>query len=65
MTLKQARIKAGITQRQASERINKTVMTLQRYESGKTDMNAKDFMTLCKFYGVSPNDITLLYSEGE
>ena len=63
VTLKQARINAGLTQKQVADELNKTIITVQRYENGKTDLNAKTFLILCKLYGVSADEIILPHTE--
>jgi transcriptional regulator with XRE-family HTH domain len=49
------REKAGLSQSQAAARLGLAKFTYVRYEQGSALMNVKNFMAVCKFYGVEPN----------
>lgn len=59
MTLKQARIRAQLTQKEAADKIGKTQNTINRYENGSINISVLTFIKLCHLYGVSVNDIDL------
>lgn len=63
ITLKAARVNAGITQAKAAETVNTTARTVASWESGKTLPDIASFKTLCKLYGVSMDAISFLPNE--
>lgn len=50
VSLRAARINAGITIDGAAKAVNKHRNTILRWESGKTEIPAKDFKKLCDLY---------------
>lgn len=52
-TLKQARLYAGLTQKQAAERLNISKNTLANYEAYKTMPNYEKAKEMAILYGVS------------
>ena len=60
ITLKAARVNAGITQAVAAEAVNMTTRTVASWENGKTLPDIVSFKTLCKLYGVSMDAVSFL-----
>jgi transcriptional regulator with XRE-family HTH domain len=54
--LKEARIDAGLTQRQVSKLLHYDRSTLAHKESGKIPFYAWELLQLCKLYQISPED---------
>lgn len=52
ITLKAARVNAGITQEQVKAETGYSRNTLYLWESGKCSPKAKDLKRLCELYGV-------------
>lgn len=59
ITLKAARINAGIKQIEAARYLKKSKITLSRWENGKSDIPVKDFRKLCSLYKVNESNIFL------
>ena len=59
MTLRAARINAGMTQEQAAKQVNVDVSTIAKWEKGKTYPTIDRFTVLCGAYGVAMDDIFL------
>lgn len=57
ISLKAARINAGITIDQAAKAANVSYGTIRNWESGKTTPGIGKFRALCQLYGVSMADI--------
>jgi transcriptional regulator with XRE-family HTH domain len=60
ITLKAARVNAGITQSKAADVVKTTTRTISSWESGKTLPDIASFKTLCKLYGVSMDAVSFL-----
>ena len=60
ITLKAARVNAGLTQKEAAEKIGVSVSTLAYFEQGKRFPNVPQILTIEKLYGVGFNDIIFL-----
>lgn len=58
MTLKAARVNAGLTQAEASKKLGVTQSTLRRWETG-SDMKLSQFMSLCRLYNVTCDSLFL------
>ena len=52
ITLKAARVNAGLTQEQVMEKTGFSRQTLIRWESGKTSPKLEKLLRLCELYGV-------------
>lgn len=52
LTLRAARVNAGLTQQQVLEATGYARSTLARWEKGKTRPRVNDLEVLCKLYGV-------------
>jgi transcriptional regulator with XRE-family HTH domain len=63
LTLKSARVNAGLTQVKAAEKIGISKETLGNYENGKTFPNARVIEKMEEVYGVSYNDIIFLQKD--
>lgn len=55
MTLKAARINAGLTQEQVREKTGIARSTLMRWERGRSSPRVRDLAVLCELYGVPMN----------
>ena len=59
ITLKAARVNAGLTQAEAAEKLGKIKQTIGSWESGKTKPRSTELAALCDLYAV-PIDLILL-----
>ena len=50
ISLKAARVNAGLTQEQAAKAIGKTKQTIVNWETGKTDIKYSDLIRLSELY---------------
>lgn len=57
ITLKAARVNAGLTQLAAADKLNVSVSTLKNWECGKTFPKQPQIEALCELYGVSYDNI--------
>lgn len=57
ITLKAARVNAGLTQKEAAEKIGVAQSTLRNWENGSTDPKLAQFMMMCQLYNVSCDNI--------
>lgn len=62
LSLKAARVNAGLTQKQAAKLLGISNCTLGKWENGASFPNAKQISMLCNLYGVSYNDLIFLPS---
>ena len=53
ITLKAARVNAGLTQNEAATEIGVAVSTLKNWESGKTFPKQPQIEAMCQLYGIS------------
>lgn len=61
-TLRAARVNAGLTQKEAAEKLNVSNKTVWSWESGKTMPNVNKIDAICSLYGMSYDDIIFLPS---
>lgn len=59
ISLRAARIDAGLTQKQAAEQIGVTPLTLQNWEHGIFEPRYSHLKKACEVYGRKPEDIFL------
>jgi len=59
ITMKAARVNAGLTLKEASQKIGVTLQTLACWESGKTSPTIKKAFKLCEVYDININDLFL------
>ena len=59
ITLKAARINAGLSQAEAAKKIGVNTMTVARWESGKNDIPVSKFRALCKIYGCKEEEMNV------
>lgn len=59
ISLKAARINAGLTQSQVAKALKKGKQTIVNWESGKTTLDVANFAALCDLYGVKKDYIFL------
>ena len=52
ITLKAARVNAGMTQDEAAHALNKTKQTIVNWESGLTEIKYRDLMRLSELYSM-------------
>ena len=57
ITLKQARLLAGLSRQEVSERTGRSTWTIKNWEDGTTYPSIKDFIILCNLYSVQVADI--------
>ena len=57
ITLKAARVNAGLTQLAVAKKLDISVATLKNWESAKTFPKQPHIEALCELYGVSYNNI--------
>lgn len=57
LTLKGARVNAGLTQKEAGEKLGVTSVTLSNWEKGKTFPKASQLVKIASLYGVRIEDI--------
>lgn len=60
ITLKAARVNAGLTQKEAAKRLNVGNKTMWAWEQGKTMPKVNKIDAICDLYGVSYDDIIFL-----
>lgn len=63
--IKQARIKAGISQASAAESIFRSRNAVVGYESGVSSPNPNQLAILCKLYKTTPNNLLGFQPEKE
>lgn len=59
ISLKAARVNAGLTQAQAAAKAGKNKMTISNWENGKNPIDSFSLEKLCTIYGVTIEDIFL------
>ena len=57
ISLRAARINAGLTQAQAAEKLSIDRTTRMRWESGKSSPKLADVQRMCRLYGISTADL--------
>lgn len=60
ITLKAARINAGLTQEFVAKEVKKTKNTIRNYEQGKSTPDMETGKKLAELYGVSVDDLNFL-----
>lgn len=63
ITLKAARVNAGLSQKQAAERLNVTKDTLRSWEKGRTFPTIEKIQMIEKLYSITYADIIFLPRE--
>ena len=59
VSLRASRVNANLTIKDVSEALKVTQQTIRRWESGKTEPSASEFLRLCEMYQISPNNVFL------
>lgn len=59
ITLRAARVNAGLSQNQLAEKIGVAPKTVQRWESGKSEIKPIYLYALCGATGMTPDDLQL------
>lgn len=59
ISLKAARVNAGLTQQEAAEKCGIPIRVLRKGETDVSSLNVAHFFALCREYGVDPDDIFL------
>lgn len=57
--LKDARTENNLTQKEVATILKMTQQQYSRFENGVFELNYSQILTLCKLYGISPNDLFL------
>ena len=60
LTLKAARVRAGLTQKEAAKKVGVNVSTLISYELGRTFPDVKTLKQIEEVYGIGYNDLDFL-----
>lgn len=60
ITLKAARVNAGLTQKEAAAKLNVSNKTLWNWETGVRVPNINKVKAICELYGMSYDDIIFL-----
>ena len=60
LTLKAARVNAGLTQEEVAKKVKKSKNTIVNYESGKRSPDMVTGKALAKLYGCSVDDLIFL-----
>lgn len=60
LTIKAARVNAGLTQKAAAKKLNVSNKTLGSWENGQTTPNIKKVPDICSLYGVGYDDLIFL-----
>lgn len=59
ISLRAARVNAGLTQSDVAKKLRKNKQTIVNWENGKTEIDLGNFYTLCNLYKVKTSDIFL------
>jgi len=59
ITLKAARVNAGLTQLEVAKRLRKNKQTIVNWEMGRSLPDVANFAALCSLYGADGNEIFL------
>ena len=59
ISLKAARVNAGLTQEAVAAMLKKSKVTIINWEKGKTSIDKGNFDALCRLYSVDENNILL------
>ena len=59
ISLKAARVNAGMSQKDLAKAIERNVSTIINWETGKTTINVPDFRKLCRLLGLQEDNIYL------
>ena len=59
ITLKAARVNAGLTQEEVAVKLRKNKQTIVNWETGKTTIDFANLVALCRLYKVSEDNIFL------
>ena len=59
ITLKAARVNAGLSQEQVAAKMHKSKATIGFWENGKAKMDLANFTVLCDLYKVKKEDILM------
>lgn len=59
ITLKAARVNAGLSQAQVAKKVQVNPLTIARWESGKNSIPASKFKFLCEIYGCKEEEVKI------
>lgn len=59
ITLKAARVNAGLSQSEVAEKVSVSRASINKWETGKTELKPINLYALCMIYKVSPDNIIL------
>lgn len=57
ISLKAARVNAGLTAKEVANLLEKTEKTILNWENGITPISAEQFYSLCKLYKIAPDHV--------
>ena len=60
MSLKAARVNAGLSQKEAAEKLGISNVTLSNWENGVSFPDAQQIIKICEVYGVSYDNLNFL-----
>lgn len=61
ISLKAARVNANLSQENVAKKMNKSKVTINNWENGKTEIDYGNLTELCRLYSVTMDDIILPY----
>lgn len=61
ISLKAARVNANLSQEEVARKMKKSKVTINNWESGKTEIDYGNLNELCRLYSVTMDDILLPY----
>ena len=59
ISLRAARINAGMTQKEVADKLRKHKMTIAHWENGQTPVDMANFAAMCNLYGVPENCVIM------
>lgn len=59
ITLKGARVNAGLTQTEVAERLNVSTVSVNKWENGRAEPTFNTVKKLCELYGVDLSQIVI------
>ena len=61
ISLKAARVNANLSQENVAKKMEKSKVTINNWENGKTEIDYGNLTELCRLYSVTMDDIILPY----
>jgi transcriptional regulator with XRE-family HTH domain len=57
--LREARVKAGLTQQQVADKLGKPQSFVAKYEGGERRLDVIEFLEVVEAFGIDPNEVLL------